>query len=362
MSLFPNDPTQQTVFQPLICAKDLDNLKNWFLSVKREMPWREDPTFYKVWVSEVMLQQTQVSVVIEYFNRWMELFPTIESLAFAPFEKVIKAWEGLGYYSRARRLHEGAQHIVFKKGGKIPLTEKEILEIKGIGSYTLGAILSFAYHAKKPAVDGNVSRVIARLFGIKEEITSSKVIKQIYHLVEDLLPEKEPWVVMEALIELGATVCKKPAKCHLCPLKFSCKAKKEHLTHLIPVKKKEKKITKLFREVYLIEHEGFYLLRQEGDKNKIMADLYEFPYEEQAELSESTTKLFLGEYELSLDSKEVFRCSQSFTRFHVELFARKWRAMHKFERSGYIWIKKEQMHLYPFSSGHRKILHASFSF
>jgi A/G-specific adenine glycosylase len=292
----------------------------------------------------------------------MDLFPTIEELALAPLEKVIKAWEGLGYYSRARRLHEGAQHIVFQKGGKAPVSEEELLEIKGIGPYTLGAILSFAYHQKKPAVDGNVSRVIARFFGIKEEITSSKVIKQIYQFVEDLLPQEEPWVVMEALIELGATVCKKPAKCHLCPLKLSCKAKKEHLVELIPLKKKEKKTTKLIREVYLIEHEGFYLVRKESDKNKIMADLYEFPYEEKAELSDSKTRMFLGEYQLLVDSSEVVRCSHSFTRFQVDLFARKWKALHKFERFGYFWIKKEELLFYPFSSGHRKVLHASFSF
>ncbi|NRA90187.1 MAG: A/G-specific adenine glycosylase, partial [Simkaniaceae bacterium] len=141
---------------------DVTAIRKWFFKNRRNLPWRENPSPYEVWVSEIMLQQTQVSVVVPYFERWMNIFPTIEKLAGAPLEKVIKAWEGLGYYSRARNLHEGAKYLMEENGGELPSSAAELEKVKGIGPYTVGAILSFAYKQKRAAVDGNVLRVLAR--------------------------------------------------------------------------------------------------------------------------------------------------------------------------------------------------------
>ena len=156
-----------------------------------------------------MLQQTQVSVVIPYFDRWMNRFPTLRHLAKATLDEVIKEWEGLGYYSRARNLHEGARYVLEKHEGILPETREELQKIKGLGPYTIGAIRSFAFHHKAAAVDGNVIRVLARYFKIEDDIAKPKTIQMIRDRAEAILPEIEPWIVAEALIELGATLCTK---------------------------------------------------------------------------------------------------------------------------------------------------------
>src|ERR1700722_10190653 len=179
---------------------DIDSLKDWFVREKRDLPWRENPSPYAVWISEVMLQQTQASVVIPYFERWMARFPTVAVLAEASQGEVIKMWEGLGYYSRVRHLHQAAKDLMYRYAGDLPRTREGLEGIKGIGPYTRGAILSFAFHQKAAAVDGNVLRVLARYFAIEEEIEKAK--KSITELTESILPEEEPWIVMEGLIEL----------------------------------------------------------------------------------------------------------------------------------------------------------------
>jgi len=178
---------------------EIQALKRWFLEVQRDFPWREDPSPYRVWVSEVMLQQTRAEVVVPYFERWMARFPTVEVLAEAPLDEVIKLWEGLGYYSRARNLHQGAQQIVRDYGGKLPNSADKLKKIKGIGPYTVGAILSFAFHQKVPAVDGNVLRVMSRYQRIEEDIAKQKTVKMIGQRVAEILPEKEPRIVIDLI-------------------------------------------------------------------------------------------------------------------------------------------------------------------
>src|SRR3990167_4180187 len=148
---------------------DHESLKRWFFINRRILPWRENPSPYEVWVSEVMLQQTRVSVVIPYFNRWMKHFPTISDLAKASIEAIIKVWEGLGYYSRARNLHEGAKYLLQFHAGELPDSPEHLKKVRGLGPYTIGAIRSFAFKQKAAAIDGNVLRVIARYFSIMEE-------------------------------------------------------------------------------------------------------------------------------------------------------------------------------------------------
>lgn len=338
---------------------EIQRLKKWFLKNKRELPWRKNPTSYQVWVSEVMLQQTQVSVVIEYYSRWMELFPTIEALAKAPIENVIKAWEGLGYYSRARRLHEGARQLLQENRKELPSDEASLRKIKGLGPYTSNAILSFAYHQKKAAVDGNVIRVITRHEAIGEDTSKVAVVERLRGIVQKFLPEEEPWVAMEALIELGALICKKKPQCGLCPLRLSCKSYESKTQELYPVKKKGEKITKLHRLILIIESEGYVLLHKETEKNKLMADLWEFPYVEtnkplqNSYFPEAFFKHFSSVLELK---KELSVVRQSFTRYQAFLYPSLWKASERPSIERYEWIKKGELDKYPFSSGHRKIL------
>jgi A/G-specific adenine glycosylase len=323
------------------------NLKYWFEREKRFFPWREDPTSYGVWVSEVMLQQTRASVVVDYFNRWMSRFPTIKSLAEAGLEEVIKAWEGLGYYSRARNLHAGAQYLVAHHGGELPEDPEALAKVKGLGPYTIGAILSFAFHKKAAAVDGNVMRVLSRLFTYEGEIDRPASQKWMREKVEEFLPDSEPWVIMEALIELGATHCGRKPNCEGCPLKEDCRGYLLGRAEEFPKKRKAKAITLLTRWVPVLVYQEEFLLQKNG-QGKVMGDLYEFPYfsEEEESLSFYPKKLKMG------DLKEVVH---TFTRYRARLIPSLWKAEEKTEIEGYIWVSSQQLSELPFSAGHRKI-------
>jgi A/G-specific adenine glycosylase len=334
---------------------DIKALKNWFLKNKREFPWRKDPTPYKIWISEVMLQQTQASVVLPYFIQWMQQFPTLEALALAPFEKVMKAWEGLGYYSRARHLHAAAKQLLASYGGKIPCDKDALLQIKGLGPYTVGAILSFAFHQKSAAVDGNVSRVISRLFLVDEEISKPSVQKKLIQITENLLPSNEPWVVMEALIELGARICKRRPLCQECPLSNTCAAFRLQVAHLFPKKRCYASITSLKREVVILVSQRKVLIKKE-EKGKIMADLYEFPYFEGIE-KENLGKII--QEEIGLKAKLVkllSSVSHRFTRYEADLSPSLWRVEGEKEVKNYEWRSFKEANDLPFSAGHRRIL------
>jgi A/G-specific adenine glycosylase len=256
---------------------DSKPLIRWFLQEQRDLPWRRERSPYAVWVSEMMLQQTLVAVVIPYFERWMKRFPSIKHLAEAPLDEVLKVWEGLGYYSRARYLHQGAKHIVEHHKGVFPSSPEDLKKIKGLGPYTVGAIRSFAFQHRVPAVDGNVVRVLTRFFMIKEDISKPSTMRTIWEFAEKILPEKDPWVVNEALIELGATVCKKQPQCHACPLKQGCQAYSHGIAVDLPYKSAKIKYESLFRAVPVVQWNNKLLVKR-GEKGKIMSDLYEFPY------------------------------------------------------------------------------------
>lgn len=335
----------------------INKLKRWFLQEKRDFPWREEPTPYGVWVSEVMLQQTQASVVVPYFLRWMERFPTIESLAQANLDEVIKLWEGLGYYSRARNLHEGAKFILSAFKGQLPDSYDELSKIKGLGPYTIGAILSFAFHKKIEAVDGNVVRVLSRFYGIEDDIAKPKTLSMMRQQAFALLPDDEPWVVNEALIELGATVCMRKPLCSKCPLKGNCQAFRLGKTDLIPYKSKKTKIEKLVRAVAIVKA-GDALLVRKGQDGEIMQGLYEFPYFELSE--ESPEEWLTGKVEEQWSAKlqrvqVLDTVSHSFTRFQVTLKPILFRSTVQFDAETFQWITFQQLQKLAFSSGHRRI-------
>lgn len=338
---------------------EVEKLKQWFISQKRDLPWRDEATPYAIWVSEVMLQQTQVSVVIPYFQHWMERFPTIKTLAEASLEDVIKEWEGLGYYSRARNLHEGAQYVVEHHAGELPSTNKELQEIKGLGAYTIGAILSFAFHQKAAAVDGNVLRVLSRYYCLSDDICKAKTVKKFQELAQDFLPEKEPWLVSEALIELGATVCSRNPKCGECPLKFSCQAFAQGKAKELPVKSVKSVTHSLFRAVAVVICNDHILVGQ-GEKGKLMADLFEFPYCEisNAEMdSEKQRKMIKEKLNLALTwQKTLPQVKHSFTRYRALLIPQLYQTKNLKEVEGFEWHDLEALKKLPFSSGHRRIL------
>lgn len=339
---------------------DIFPLKAWFTSEKRDLPWREMEDPYAIWVSEVMLQQTQVAVVIPYFLNWMQRFPTIQDLARASLDEVIKAWEGLGYYSRVRHLHEAAQYLVKHFNGQLPQQEKELQKIKGLGPYTIGAILSFAFHQKKAAVDGNVIRVLTRYFGLKEDISKPVTIKHLRQLAQDLLPDEEPWVINESLIELGARICQRKARCPECPLKGSCKSFKEGLAASLPFNSKKIKIEYLHRAVAVIQW-GTHFLVKRGQKGAIMSDLYEFPYfevEKEAVSPQALKAKIMQLYALNVTQKDTLKeVSQGFTRYQAQLYPILFTCQQPKEIEGLTWLPHQALKQLAFSSGHRRIFH-----
>lgn len=338
---------------------DHKKLSDWFQRESRDLPWRVDPTPYAVWISEVMLQQTQVAVVIPYFERWMQAFPSIEALANANLEEVIKIWEGLGYYSRARNLHEGARFIIENFDGILPDTPESLSKIKGIGEYTTGAILSFAFRQRYPAVDGNVLRVLARYFLIEDDIAKANTQRYIRETAWKILPEKEPWIVTEALIELGATICKRKPNCCRCPLKNTCRAYLHGATERLPFKSSKTTTQNLFRAVAVIENQNSFLVRK-VDKGKIMSGLHEFPYFEIPEKGidpEDLLKLVKQRFGIKTTYfKTLPEISHSFTRFSAKLFPFYLQCNQKIESDGFRWISPAELKKAAFPAGHRKIL------
>jgi A/G-specific adenine glycosylase len=211
---------------------DSQDLLAWYDRHRRDLPWRAKPGVtadpYRVWLSEIMLQQTTVAAVKPYYLKFLERFPTVEALAEAPSEAVMQAWAGLGYYSRARNLHACAKAVVDKHGGRIPGTEAELLKLPGIGAYTAAAVAAIAFNEKAAAVDGNVERVMSRIFMVEEPLPKAKPL--IRALTDELVPEDRPGDFAQAVMDLGATICtpKRPA-CALCPWMVPCRARAEGL-------------------------------------------------------------------------------------------------------------------------------------
>lgn len=256
----------------------VDYLLHWFDYNQRILPWRSNPKPYYVWVSEIMLQQTRVEAVKGYFERFLEGLPDIKALAEAPEEKLLKLWEGLGYYNRVRNLQKAAQVVMEQHGGELPADYDALLKLPGIGSYTAGAISSIAFGLPQPAVDGNVLRVCKRISGSMDDITKDKVKKELEADLRAIMPKDCPGDFNQSLMELGATVCIPNGKplCEQCPVMHLCQAFKRNLTDVIPVKpaKKARKIED--RTILVIEHDHQFAIRKREGKG-LLAGLWELP-------------------------------------------------------------------------------------
>ncbi|UQZ34722.1 A/G-specific adenine glycosylase [Paenibacillus sp. PK3_47] len=258
------------------------NLLEWYHRQKRDLPWRRHRNPYYIWISEIMLQQTRVDTVIPYFNRFIERFPTVESLADAPEEDVLKCWEGLGYYSRARNLQHAARQVKELYGGQVPDDRDAVFGLKGVGPYTAGAILSIAFNRPEPAVDGNVMRVLSRFFLLEDDIAKGPTRVKMERLAAALIPEGEASHFNQALMELGALVCTpKSPRCLTCPVMEHCAARLAGCETSLPVKTKAKPPRPEERLTALIagrgEHAGRVLIRQRPASG-LLARMWELPH------------------------------------------------------------------------------------
>jgi A/G-specific adenine glycosylase len=255
-----------------------NKLIDWYLVNARDLPWRKTQDPYPIWLSEIMLQQTRISQGLPYFFKFIEEFPTVFHLANASEDQVLKLWQGLGYYSRARNLHSTAKHVAYNLNGIFPSTYKELKTLKGVGDYTASAIASFCYREPVAVVDGNVYRVLSRFFGIDTPINSTEGIKEFKALAQKLLDKKQPHIYNQAIMEFGALQCSpKSPDCNSCPLQANCIAFQQDLISSLPRKLKKTKVQEKFYNYLVIVDSKENVLIEKRTGNGIWKNLYQFP-------------------------------------------------------------------------------------
>ena len=253
-------------------------LLRWYGDAKRDLPWRRTRDPYRIWLSEVMLQQTTVRTVTPRYAAFLERVPDLPSLARAGEEEVLAAWSGLGYYNRARSLHRAARIVMDQHGGRVPRDGRAFRSLPGVGPYTAGAVLSIAFEQPEPLVDGNVARLLCRLFALKGDPVSGSLKGRLWDLAAELLPDRDPGEFNQAMMELGALVCKpKDPSCPECPLRLSCAALDSGLVAEIPQKKKAAPVKKVLLAAGLLERNGRILLVQRPSEESLLAGLWLFP-------------------------------------------------------------------------------------
>lgn len=338
------------------------DLISWFEANKRDLPWRLDQDPYKVWVSEIMLQQTRVDTVIPYFLRFIEQFPTIEALAFAKEKKVLKAWEGLGYYSRVRNLQEAVREVAEHYGGVVPNTKDEISQLKGVGPYTAGAILSIAYGVAEPAVDGNVLRVFSRLMASYEDISKQKTRKNTEKILYEVISKENPSSFNQGIMELGALICTPTSpSCTICPVQRHCEAFKRNIQHELPIKaKKAKPKRKKMAAAMMIDDQGQALIHQRPSTG-LLANLWEFPNVEVSNEDKVKKELetFLeSKYGVGCEVEEkILSVEHVFSHLVWDIDVFKVKIERKVETSdeNIRWKTVEAMYEYPFPVSQQKI-------
>ena len=253
-----------------------NQLLKWYASEKRELPWRNTKDPYRIWLSEVILQQTRIQQGLPYYERFVQTFPNVHSLAEAKEEEVLRLWQGLGYYSRARNLHACARQVVEAYDGRFPESYAQLLELKGIGQYTAAAIASFAFDKAHAVVDGNVFRVLSRYFGISDDISEARSFKVFEAKANALIPSTNAANFNQAIMDFGAIQCKpKQPHCALCPLSATCFAFNKGMIGQLPVKSKKIKVRKRYFNYLVISYGEDYLMKARGEKD-IWQGLYDF--------------------------------------------------------------------------------------
>lgn len=295
-------------------------LLNWYDIKKRDLPWRHVTDPYPIWLSEIMLQQTRVDTVLSYWTRFLALFPTIEALASADEQAVLKAWEGLGYYSRARNLKRCAVTIVTDYGGIFPNDIMKLRKLPGIGPYTAGAIASIAFGTPTPAIDGNVERVLSRVLGIREDMGIPSVRHSLFAKVQSMIPAERPGTFNQALMELGALVCQPKPQCDQCPIRSFCDADNAGDADILPIKQKKAPEKEISLGMALVFHQGRVLVYQRQER--LLQGLWCYPGFEEVTSGE-TVEARLRELGIFAHfQKNIGQARHAFTHiiWHMELF------------------------------------------
>ena len=359
-----------------------EKLLTWYDENKRDLPWRRSKNPYHIWVSEIMLQQTRVDTVIPYYERFLDWFPTVESLANAPEERLLKAWEGLGYYSRVRNMQAAAQQIMTDFGGQFPNTYEGISSLKGIGPYTAGAISSIAFNLPEPAVDGNVMRVLARLFEVNHDIGIPSNRKIFQEMMEILIDPDRPGDFNQALMDLGsdieAPVNPRPEES---PVKDFSAAYQNGTMDRYPIKAPKKKPVPIYLKALVVKNSQGQFLLEKNESEKLLAGFWHFPLvevdeflqEEQFDLFHQVTEeivnfgpspeeSFQQDYDLEVDwldgcfetVKHVF----SHRKWHVQIVAGQVTDFHDFSDREVRWLPPEEFKDYPLAKPQQKIWQA----
>jgi A/G-specific adenine glycosylase len=338
----------------------------WYRAHRRELPWRGETDPYRIWVSEVMLQQTQVATVIPYYARFLARFPTVAALAAAPLAEVLKQWEGLGYYARARNLHRAAQEIVAHRQGQLPAAYAELRKLPGCGEYIAGAVASVAFGEVVPAVDGNVKRVLARLFAIDTEVGRGEGARRVQAYATQLVDPAAPGDWTQAIMELGATVClPRTPRCPDCPVQADCLARQQGRESALPVKPVRRALPHFAVSAAVIR-QGEQILIAQRPANGMLGGLWEFPGGKQ-EPGESLPECLRREIweELGVDievGEPVVSVKHSYTHFKITLHAFYCRLLsgvpQALQVAAWRWVTLPEMAAYPFARTDQKIIAA----
>lgn len=340
-----------------MASRIASRLLAWYRQHGRTLPWRGHPDPYAVWVSEIMLQQTRVETVIPFFKKWMRLFPSVRDLAESSEQDVLNAWEGLGYYSRARNLHKAARIVVEQYNGKLPRDLKELLDLPGIGRYTIGAIASIAFGMDEPALDGNLRRVYARLFDVSEPADASVGEKILWGLAREHLPTGQAGDYNQALMDLGATIClpKKP-RCLICPLMEICESRSKGTQEQRPVLKPKKEIPHYTHAAGVIVKNGSVLLAKRPSKG-LLGGMWEFPNDRvDNEPAEELESVLEAGYSLKVQKGEALgTVKHAYTHFRVTVHAYRCELVSIPRNKRLKWVKLKALDDYPMGKVDRQI-------
>lgn len=332
--------SNKLVLPPITAA-----LLAWYDRSARVLPWRDTPTPYHVWVSEIMLQQTRVEAVIPYFERFITALPSISALAQAQEDELLKLWEGLGYYNRVRNLHRAAVIVMERFGGALPRSFEQLLTLPGIGAYTAGAIASIAYGLPRTAVDGNVKRVIARIMALHEDLSTPSVKARIEAAVSAILPNERVGAFNQALMELGAVIClpNGAPRCENCPVASYCAAYKLGIAHMLPIKTPRKSRRIEQRTIFVIECDNSYAIAKR-EKRGLLAGLWELP-NVQGHLTKEDALQMLTNWRLQvIDLTPLPASKHIFT--HIEWHMQGWliSVQHSKDKQAFTWASIDALH------------------
>ena len=322
----------------------VEPLLQWYQKNKRILPWRQNKTPYSIWISEIMLQQTRIEAVKNYYIRFMGKLPNIQALANIEEEQLLKLWEGLGYYNRAKNLQKAAQQIQNQYEGKMPTTYEELKELPGIGEYTAGAIASIAYNEKVPAVDGNVLRVVSRVLASKEDVLLQQTKKKITYILKNIMPN-QAGDFNEALMELGELVCMPNGEplCSSCPLKKYCKAYQEQLIDEIPVRKKEMKRKQESKTVFILIDENDKIAIKKREDAGVLKGMYEFPNITNLHKEKDLPKLLKINWNLHPQNIEfIGEYKHVFTHIEWKMYGYKIQIKGK-KKEPFLWVSKKEL-------------------